>query len=146
MQKNMGLLFGTFLTMVVPHVVQAKDVHWNVSINVGNQQGSNRPSSSNQRPNQYPQQKPNAPRPPYPPHQNRPPAYSNGLSIMYQAPSSTTYNQNTYMWVNGDPNVAKIETSSYEVITNWQGLGLPAPPQGMYWIFENGRYALVPIK
>ena len=46
--------------------------------------------------------------------------------------------------LNGDPNVARIESSRYSVISDWQRLGLPAPPRGSYWIYENGRYVLVP--
>jgi len=69
--------------------------------------------------------------------------HSPSLHIYVQAPRYMTSTQNTYTWVNGDPATAKIETSSYDIITQWKELGLPAPPKGMFWIFENGRYMLV---
>ncbi|WP_407308079.1 RcnB family protein [Acinetobacter sp.] len=99
--------------------------------------------------NHYPQQRPGYPqnRPYYPqrpsPHQNYP-AIQNGISIQYQAPTTITHNSQSYSWVNGDPNTARIESSSYTLITDWKRLGLPPPPTGTYWIFENGRYVLVP--
>ena len=76
------------------------------------------------------------PRPPHhqPPH----------VQVIYQAPTYVQYHQNTFTWVNGEPNVAQIHHAQREVITGWRRLGLPAPPHGMYWIFENGRYSLVP--
>lgn len=91
--------------------------------------------------------RPPAHRPPppgyYPPHGAYPPPRP-GVNITYQAPSYSHYNHQTYTWVNGEPNTANIQSSRYVMITDWQRLGLPAPPQGMYWIFEDGRYALVP--
>lgn len=95
----------------------------------------------------YPQ-RPMPPRPHYPQrpiHWGYPPAQSkSGLNIQYQAPTTIYQNSNSYSWVNGDPNVARIESSRYSVISDWQRLGLPAPPRGSYWIYENGRYVLVP--
>ena len=95
----------------------------------------------------YPQ-RPMPPRPHYPQrpiHWSYPPAQSqSGLNIQYQAPTTIYQNSNSYSWVNGDPNVARIESSRYSVISDWQRLGLPAPPRGSYWIYENGRYVLVP--
>ncbi|CAB1217384.1 RcnB family protein [Acinetobacter bouvetii] len=111
--------------------------------------------------NQYPQQYPNYPYNRYPQNQypqnhypqnrphypNRPQPYppiQNGISIQYTAPTTITHNSQSYSWVNGDPNTARIESSNYTLISDWQRLGLPAPPSGTYWIFENGRYVLVP--
>ncbi|MCW8039395.1 MULTISPECIES: RcnB family protein [Acinetobacter] len=104
----------------------------------------NRPRYPNQRPI-YPNQ-PSYPNRPYPPYPNRPypPLPQNGVSIHYQAPTTIIQNSQSYSWVNGDPNVAHIESSTQAVITDWRRIGLPAPPNGMYWIFENGRYVLVP--
>ena len=99
-------------------------------------------------PRQHYPQRPLPPRPHYPqrpPYWGYPPAQSqSGLNIQYQAPTTIYQNSNSYSWVNGDPNVARIESSRYTVITDWQRLGLPAPPRGSYWIYENGRYVLVP--
>jgi nickel/cobalt homeostasis protein len=65
------------------------------------------------------------------------------VTIHYQAPTTIIQNHNSYSWVNGQP-AASISSSTYTFISDWQRLGLPAPPSGMYWIYENGRYALVP--
>lgn len=92
--------------------------------------------------NSYPQNRPYYPQRPSR-HQNYP-TIQNGISIQYQAPTTITHNSQSYSWVNGDPNTARIESSSYTLITDWKRLGLPAPPNGTYWIFENGRYVLVP--
>lgn len=98
-------------------------------------------------PRQHHPQRPVPPRPYYPQrpaHGGHPPAQSqSGLNIQYQAPTTIYQNSNSYSWVNGDPNVARIESSRYTVITDWQRLGLPAPPRGSYWIYENGRYVLM---
>src|SRR5690606_532487 len=95
----------------------------------------------------YPQ-RPMPPRPHYP---ERPTHWGDpsgrrqsGLNIQYQAPTTIYQNSNSWSWVNGEPNVARIESSRYGVISDWQRLGLPAPPRGSYWIYENGRYVLVP--
>ena len=106
--------------------------------------------------NHYPQQRPgysqhsypynhpnNQHYPSRPPHGGYPPI-QNGISIQYSAPTTITHNSQSYSWVNGDPNTARIESSSYTLISDWQRLGLPAPPNGMYWIYEHGRYVLVP--
>ncbi len=90
----------------------------------------------------YPQRYPN-----YPQHPSRHPHYPvirNGVSIQYQAPTTITQNSQSYSWVNGDPRTARIESSSATFISDWERLGLPAPPTGTYWIYENGRYVLVP--
>ena len=92
--------------------------------------------------NSYPRNRPYYPQRPSR-HQNYP-TIQNGISIQYQAPTTITHNSQSYSWVNGDPNTARIESSSYTLITDWKRLGLPAPPNGTYWIFENGRYVLVP--
>ena len=68
----------------------------------------------------------------------------NGVSIQYHAPTTITQNSQSYSWVNGDPNTARIESSNSILITDWRRLDLPAPPTGMYWIYEHGRYVLVP--
>lgn len=67
-----------------------------------------------------------------------------GINVQYQAPTTVYYNQQQYTWVNGDPRVASIHSSTQQMIPDWQRYGLPAPPTGMYWIFEHGRYVLVP--
>lgn len=67
-----------------------------------------------------------------------------GFNVQYQAPTTVYYNHQQYSWVNGDPNVASIQSSTQHVIQDWRGYGLPAPPTGMYWIFDSGRYVLVP--
>lgn len=84
------------------------------------------------------------PYPPYPPHYPSYPPIQNGVNIQYRAPTTIYQNSNSYSWVNGDPNVASIESSNYVLITDWRRIGLPAPPTGMYWIMDNGRYILVP--
>lgn len=94
--------------------------------------------------NNYPQNHPNYQHyPSRPPHGAYPPI-QNGISIQYQAPTTITQNSQSYSWVNGDPNTARIESSNSTLITDWRRVGLPAPPNGTYWIFENGRYVLVP--
>ncbi|MEZ2901904.1 RcnB family protein [Acinetobacter terrestris] len=92
--------------------------------------------------NNYPQNRPYYPQ--RPSHHQNYPTIQNGISIQYQAPTTITHNSQSYSWVNGDPNTARIESSSYILISDWKRLGLPAPPNGAYWIFENGRYVLVP--
>ncbi|KGT48020.1 MULTISPECIES: RcnB family protein [Acinetobacter] len=89
-----------------------------------------------------PQHHPQRPLPPAPHYSNRP-VIQNGVSIQYQAPTTIYHNSNSYSWANGDPNVAQIESSRYVLINDWRRLGLPDPPAGMHWIFENGRYILV---
>ena len=99
--------------------------------------------------NSYPQHRPHYPSrptpsyPSHPPHGGYPPI-QNGVSIQYHAPTTITQNSQSYSWVNGDPNTARIESSNSVIITDWRRLGLPAPPTGMYWIYEHGRYVLVP--
>lgn len=85
------------------------------------------------------------PQRPLPPVQHYPnrPVIQNGVSLRYQAPTTIYQNSNSYSWVNGDPNQAQIESSRYVLINDWRRLGLPDPPVGMHWIFENGRYVLV---
>ena len=98
----------------------------------------------------YPQNRPHYPSQSYPHYPNSPyPPYSGypvirpGISIQYQAPTTITQNSQSYSWVNGDPNSARIEGSSYSVVTDWQNLGLPAPPKGTYWVYQNGHYVLM---
>ena len=83
---------------------------------------------------------------PYPsrPRPNYSPTIQNGVSIQYQAPTIINQHSQSYHWVNGDPNKARIESSNAILITDWQRLGLPAPPTGTYWTYEQGRYVLVP--
>ena len=112
----------------------------NFSLHQPNSPQNNYPSSS------HPQHRPHypsRPTPSYPPHGGYPPI-QNGVSIQYHAPTTITQNSQSYSWVNGDPNVARIESSNSVLITDWRRLGLPAPPTGMYWIYEHGRYVLVP--
>ena len=107
----------------------------------------NRPYYPNQ---SYPQNRPHYPSQSHPHYPNSPyPPYSGypvirpGISIQYQAPTTITQNSQSYSWVNGDPNSARIESSSYSVVTDWQNLGLPAPPKGTYWVYQNGHYVLM---
>ena len=107
----------------------------------------NRPHYSNQ---SYPQNRPHYPSQSYPHYPNSPyppyggyPVIRPGISIQYQAPTTITQNSQSYSWVNGDPNSARIESSSYSVVTDWQNLGLPAPPKGTYWVYQNGHYVLM---
>lgn len=83
---------------------------------------------------------------PYPsrPRPNYSPTIQNGVSIQYQAPTIINQHSQSYHWVNGDPNTARLESSNAILITDWQRLGLPAPPTGTYWTYEQGRYVLVP--
>lgn len=83
---------------------------------------------------------------PYPsrPRPNYSPTIQNGVSIQYQAPTIINQHSQSYHWVNGAPNTARIESSNAILITDWQRLGLPAPPTGTYWTYEQGRYVLVP--
>ena len=83
---------------------------------------------------------------PYPsrPRPNYSPTIQNGVSLQYQAPTIIHQHSQSYHWVNGDPNTARIESSNAILITDWQRLGLPAPPTGTYWSYEQGRYVLVP--
>ncbi|AUX85310.1 hypothetical protein C3F34_03985 [Acinetobacter sp. ACNIH2] len=113
---------------------------------------SNYQGTSTKRPNYrpYPPQLPYPDRPypnrPYPPHDHRPPNWDRpqaNVSINLQAPTYTQYNHQSTSYVFGDAN-SRIESSNYRIINDWQRLGLPEPPQNMYWIFENGRYVLVP--
>ena len=91
----------------------------------------------------YPSQSyPHYPNSPYPPYGGYP-VIRPGISIQYQAPTTITQNSQSYSWVNGDPNSARIESSSYSVVTDWQNLGLPAPPKGTYWVYQNGHYVLM---
>ncbi len=153
--KSIGLAtLSTMVFLFMPSLTQANSPKWNASIgvNVGNTHRPNYP----QQPPHYPQHRPNYPSQGYPNHgyphypPNRPfppPGYVHphgGVSLNYQAPSYTTVNHQTYTWVNGDPNVAQIKSSTKIVITNWRELGLPAPPSGMHWIYEDGRYILEP--
>ncbi len=98
----------------------------------------------------YPQNRPHYPSQSYPHYPNSPyppyggyPVIRPGISIQYQAPTTITQNSQSYSWVNGDPNSARIESSSYSVVTDWQNLGLPAPPKGTYWVYQNGHYVLM---
>ena len=110
-------------------------------------QNQHRPHYPNQ---SYPQNQPHYPNQSYPHYPNSPyppyggyPVIRPGISIQYQAPTTITQNSQSYSWVNGDPNSARIESSSYSVVTDWQNLGLPAPPKGTYWVYQNGHYVLM---
>lgn len=120
---------------------------WSNYQGVDRTQNQHRPHYPNQ---SYPQNRPHYPSQSYPHHPNSPyPPYSGypvirpGISIQYQAPTTITQNSQSYSWVNGDPNSARIESSSYSVVTDWQNLGLPAPPKGTYWVYQNGHYVLM---
>ncbi|WP_227591371.1 RcnB family protein [Acinetobacter shaoyimingii] len=93
------------------------------------------------------------PYPPYPPHHGghghhypNYPAYpvQNGLTITYhqQLPSYTEYRSEQQGFVNG--NNGFIQSSRMTYITDWRRYNLPAPAAGMHWIYENGRYLMVP--
>ena len=106
-----------------------------------NYQGVDR--TQNQHRPHYPNQSyPHYPNSPYPPYGGYP-VIRPGISIQYQAPTTITQNSQSYSWVNGDPNSARIESSSYSVVTDWQNLGLLAPPKGTYWVYQNGHYVLM---
>lgn len=145
---NLNLSAWVFI-FAMPSVVDAKNVAWNTSVGVNIGSGNTvqqRPPQAGYPPRPHPNQ-PYPNRPPYPIHPNHPPYYKphppqGGVNLTYQAPTYNNYNQQTYMWVNGDPNTAQIKHSEYILISNWRELGLPAPPQGMHWIYENGRYIL----
>ena len=120
---------------------------WSNYQGVDRTQNQHRPYYPNQ---SYPQNRPHYPSQSYPHYPNSPyppyggyPVIRPGISIQYQAPTTITQNSQSYSWVNGDPNSARIESSSYSVVTDWQNLGLPAPPKGTYWVYQNGHYVLM---
>ena len=120
---------------------------WSNYQGVDRAQNQHRPHYPNQ---SYPQNRPHYPSQSYPHYPNSPyppyggyPVIRPGISIQYQAPTTITQNSQSYSWVNGDPNSARIESSSYSVVTDWQNLGLPAPPKGTYWVYQNGHYVLM---
>ncbi|MDD2939753.1 MAG: RcnB family protein [Acinetobacter harbinensis] len=120
---------------------------WSNYQGVDRTQNQHRPHYPNQ---SYPQNQPHYPNQSYPHYPNSPyppyggyPVIRPGISIQYQAPTTITQNSQSYSWVNGDPNSARIESSSYSVVTDWQNLGLPAPPKGTYWVYQNGHYVLM---
>lgn len=125
----------------------AETNRWAGYTGVDTQRHQHRPHSPQHRP--YYSQQPHSYPPRYLYHHPRPapqwgqPTIRSGINIQYNAPSTVQYNHQSYSWVNGEPSTAHIESSSYQVVTNWQHLGLPAPPRGMYWVFEHGRYVLV---
>ena len=120
---------------------------WSNYQGVDRTQNQHRPHYPNQ---SYPQNRPHYPSQSYPHYPNSPyppyggyPVIRPGISIQYQAPTTITQNSQSYSWVNGDPNSARIESSSYSMVTDWQNLGLPAPPKGTYWVYQNGHYVLM---
>lgn len=120
---------------------------WSNYQGIDRTQNQHRPYYPNQ---SYPQNRPHYPSQSYPHYPNSPyppyggyPVIRPGISIQYQAPTTITQNSQSYSWVNGDPNSARIESSSYSVVTDWQNLGLPAPPKGTYWVYQNGHYVLM---
>ena len=142
------LVVYTVLAMLygVSASTQAEN-QWSNYQGVDRTQNQHRPHYPNQ---SYPQNRPHYPSQSYPHYPNSPyPPYSGypvirpGISIQYQAPTTITQNSQSYSWVNGDPNSARIESSSYSVVTDWQNLGLPAPPKGTYWVYQNGHYVLM---
>lgn len=142
------LVVYTVLAMLcgVSASTQAEN-QWSNYQGVDRTQNQHRPYYPNQ---SYPQNRPHYPSQSYPHYPNSPyPPYSGypvirpGISIQYQAPTTITQNSQSYSWVNGDPNSARIESSSYSVVTDWQNLGLPAPPKGTYWVYQNGHYVLM---
>jgi Ni/Co efflux regulator RcnB len=94
----------------------------------------NRPVYPHRPPQHYPQ---------HPPYWGQP-SVRPGLTITYQGPTTVYHDQQSYSFVNGDPVGSSIHSSTHSVVVDWQNRGLPAPPRGMYWGFENGRYILVP--
>ena len=154
------LVVYTVLAMLcgVSASTQAEN-QWSNYQGVDRTQNQHRPHYPNQSypqnqphyPNQsYPQNRPHYPSQSYPHYPNSPyppyggyPVIRPGISIQYQAPTTITQNSQSYSWVNGDPNSARIESSSYSLVTDWQNLGLPAPPKGTYWVYQNGHYVLM---
>ncbi len=131
------LVVYTMLAMLcgVSASTQAEN-QWSNYQGVDRTQNQHRPHYPNQ---SYPQNQPHYPNQSYPHYPNSPyppyggyPVIRPGISIQYQAPTTITQNSQSYSWVNGDPNSARIESSSYSVVTDWQNLGLPAPPKGTY--------------
>lgn len=142
------LVVYTMLAMLcgVSASTQAEN-QWSNYQGVDRTQNQHRPHYPNQ---SYPQNRPHYPSQSYPHYPNSPyppyggyPVIRPGISIQYQAPTTITQNSQSYSWVNGDPNSARIESSSYSVVTDWQNLGLPAPPKGTYWVYQNGHYVLM---
>lgn len=142
------LVVYTVLAMLcgVSASTQAEN-QWSNYQGVDRTQNQHRPHYPNQ---SYPQNRPHYPNQSYPHYPNSPyppyggyPVIRPGISIQYQAPTTITQNSQSYSWVNGDPNSARIESSSYSVVTDWQNLGLPAPPKGTYWVYQNGHYVLM---
>ncbi|KWQ05885.1 hypothetical protein SE27_11845 [Acinetobacter harbinensis] len=142
------LVVYTVLAMLcgVSASTQAEN-QWSNYQGIDRTQNQHRPYYPNQ---SYPQNRPHYPSQSYPHYPNSPyppyggyPVIRPGISIQYQAPTTITQNSQSYSWVNGDPNSARIESSSYSVVTDWQNLGLPAPPKGTYWVYQNGHYVLM---
>ena len=142
------LVVYTVLAMLcgISACTQAEN-QWSNYQGVDRTQNQHRPHYPNQ---SYPQNRPHYPSQSYPHYPNSPyppyggyPVIRPGISIQYQAPTTITQNSQSYSWVNGDPNSARIESSSYSVVTDWQNLGLPAPPKGTYWVYQNGHYVLM---
>ena len=141
---------GGMVLLGASAMTQAEN-RWSNYQGVDTSKHQHRPSypQNNYPQNSYPQHRPHYPSrptpsyPSHPPHGGYPPI-QNGVSIQYHAPTTITQNSQSYSWVNGDPNTARIESSNSILITDWRRLGLPAPPTGMYWIYEHGRYVLVP--
>ena len=142
------LVVYTVLAMLygVSASTQAEN-QWSNYQGVDRTQNQHRPHYPSQ---SYPQNRPHYPSQSYPHYPNSPyppyggyPVIRPGISIQYQAPTTITQNSQSYSWVNGDPNSARIESSSYSVVTDWQNLGLPAPPKGTYWVYQNGHYVLM---
>ena len=142
------LVVYTVLAMLcgVSASTQAEN-QWSNYQGVDRTQNQHRPHYPNQ---SYPQNQPHYPNQSYPHYPNSPyppyggyPVIRPGISIQYQAPTTITQNSQSYSWVNGDPNSARIESSSYSVVTDWQNLGLLAPPKGTYWVYQNGHYVLM---
>ena len=142
------LVVYTVLAMLcgVSASTQAEN-QWSNYQGVDRTQNQHRPHYPNQ---SYPQNQPHYPNQSYPHYPNSPyppyggyPVIRPGISIQYQAPTTITQNSQSYSWVNGDPNSARIESSSYSMVTDWQNLGLPAPPKGTYWVYQNGHYVLM---
>ncbi|MEG1490229.1 RcnB family protein [Acinetobacter sp.] len=141
---------GGMVLLGASAMTQAEN-RWSNYQGVDTSKHQHRPSypQNNYPQNSYPQHRPHYPSrptpsyPSHPPHGGYPPI-QNGVSIQYHAPTTITQNSQSYSWVNGDPNTARIESSNSVLITDWRRLGLPAPPTGMYWIYEHGRYVLVP--
>lgn len=64
------------------------------------------------------------------------------VSVQYHVPAQQVY-QYSYQSQPLYQGSGQIQHSTHTMISDWRGIGLPAPPSGMYWAFEHGRYVLI---